>query len=106
MDKKMDSMIKDLEKTDSFLEELKEKYFSEEEIYSHIRLEFPNPIGTKLVITKLFDNRYSLNYWGKKKSGDQGILIRKVIKVEIDKDELRIEEDSRFGFNEITKLLR
>ena len=85
---------------------IEEKTFTEEDILSHLRFQFPSFTGTKLVINKLFDNKYSLNYWGKKKSGDCVILIRKLVKVENLGDTLRVTEDPRFGFNELIKLVK
>ena len=82
------------------------KFFTEEEIKSHISLQFPNFTGTRLVITKLFDKSYSLSYWGKVESGDRVILIRKIVKVENLGDTLRIVEDPKFGFNELAKLVK
>jgi len=107
------------------LVEKKSKYvskrtFTEKEIIRQIRLQFPSYSGTDLRITKLFDERYSLNYWGKKgtkkeynwdKRGEHidweySILVRKVIEVEVKGDELKIVEKEGLGFNELVKQVK
>ena len=72
-----------------------------------IKKQFPAPKGIILRITHLWDNRYSLNYWGKKqtkKTIDNAILARKVITVnKIDNNTIELIEDKKYGFNDMVK---
>ena len=74
-----------------------------------IRNEFPAPKGTYIKIHHLWDNRYSVNYYGRCEHSN-GIyvtqLIHKILLVDKNKDGYKAKELERFGFNEYYKLVR